>query len=607
MTMTPMLSVYAAVLFTGVVLAAPAQAAHHYDGEANYTSFGFRIGERVSDASFKDVDGVPGTLAALAGTQGAVIAIRDAECPVSQRYAPRLAELEREYGTKGFKFAYIDVAPQDARRARADAAGYGLRGRIIQDSGKKLVGALRATSSAEVFVIDARGTLRYRGAVDDQYGISVHKDAPHENWLRDALNHVLAGENIAQESTPAPGCLFDTDMDAAGKPRAVTYDNRISRILERKCVACHRTDGLGPMPLQTYAQVFQRRAIIDYMTSNRLMPPWKADPHVGTWENDASLSKADLADLHAWLTNGAPEGKKSEAPIAHVYNPGWRMEKPDAILQIPDKFTIPAQGVVRYKFAYVKTNFDTDKWISEIEIHPTAPRVVHHALVFLEEPGRKYPNDPAYKPGDPLPEDGTDSFFAATALGAPITVFPKGAAKKLPKGAWLKFQIHYQPNGSEQTDQTQIAFKFADDAGNAGDKLAEVDSRSAYTLQFAIPPGDPHYQIKAKYKFQQPGELISLFPHSHLRGNVWKMELEDKDGQLTPLLDVPHYDFNWQGTYRFKTPVHVEPGMALVATAWYDNSANNPNNPDPKKTVHFGEQTYDEMMFGFFDWIPEKK
>jgi thiol-disulfide isomerase/thioredoxin len=572
---------------------------------AHYVAFGYRPGERVADTRFTDIAGKPGVLSAIAGTRGAVVIVRDAECPVSQRYAPRIAEMEKAYGAKGFNFVYIDATPHSVSEAREDAAKYGLTGRTVLDTAKRLIGALRARSSAEAFVIDAGGTLRYRGAVDDQYGISFHKDAAKDHWLRDALERVIASKDVAVPTTEASGCMFEVDLDAPGARRPVTYHNRVSRIIQQKCEGCHRVNGLAPMPLQNYSQVFERRAVVSFMTASRRMPPWSANPKVGAWANDASLSKSELADLLSWVKAGAPQGKVDEAPLKRAYVPGWEMGKPDAIVQITDTFRIPAQGVVQYKYAYVKTNFDSDRWISGMEIHPTAPKVVHHVLVFLEEPGRKDMNDPTRKPGDPAPSGGIDGFFAATAPGSPAAIFPLGAAKRLPKGAWLKFQIHYQPNGTEQVDQTRMGLMFADDSTAVNGKFAEVVSRSAFSTRFAIPPGDPNYQVVASTTFRTAGTLLSLFPHTHLRGKAWKIELVNPDSTKTLLLDVPRYDFNWQTFYTFKKPVRVLPGQRLIATAWYDNSKENPFNPDPTKTVRFGEQTFEEMMIGYFDWIPD--
>lgn len=448
-------------------------------------------------------------------------------------------------------------------------------------------------------MVDRQGTLRYRGAVDDQYGIGYHKDRATQHWLTDALDRVAADQRVEVRSTEAPGCALPADDEAPGRARAVTYHNRISRIIQEKCESCHRQGGMAPMPLQTYRQVYDRRAVISYMTKSGRMPPWGAARGIGSWANDASLSERDLADLEAWVKAGAPAGNAKEAPLPRAYTAGWNIGKPDAVVQIPDTFRVPAQGVVAYKYSYVKTSFPEDRWITAMEIRPTAPKAVHHVLVFLEEPGRKDAGDSTRRRDEPAAQGGIDGFFAATAPGSTGVRYPAGTGKRLPKGAWLKFQIHYQPNGSEQVDQTTIGFKFADRP------LTEVQSRSAYTTRFEIPPFAPRHEVRAQTTFRTGGTLLSLFPHMHLRGAAFRYELVRPDSTVEVLLDVPRFDFNWQSYYELTAPKRVEAGSRLRAIAWYDNSKGNPFNPDPTKAVRFGEQTFEEMMIGYFDFIPD--
>jgi mono/diheme cytochrome c family protein/peroxiredoxin len=564
---------------------------------AGYYSFGFAPGERVADITVTDIDGGRRTLAGLAGATGAVLVIRDAECPVTQRYSPRLTELEKQYGPKGFAFVYVDVTPHSASDARKDAAKYGLTGRTILDADHRVVNALRATSAAEAFVIDTHGTLRYRGAIDDQFGIDFHKDAPTVSYLREALDRVSLGRDIVRRTTDAPGCLLPTDR-TAGRARPVTYHNRISRLVQENCQSCHRVDGNAPMPLDSYRQVAERRATIEFMTKSGRMPPWFAHRKVGEWANDRSLSERDLKDLITWARNGAPEGNRKDAPLPRKWVKGWNIGTPDAIVQIPDTFRVPAQGVVEYKYSYAKTNFDEDKWVTAMEIRPTAAKVVHHVIVFLEEPGRE-PDAKKRKPGEPAPQGGISGYFGATAPGTPATIYPEGTAKKLPKGAWLKFQIHYTPNGSEQVDQTRVGFLFADEP-----VAQEVVTRSAFNNRFEIKPYEKNQIVTAEILMRNGGTLLTLFPHMHTRGAAFRYELVTPDSQRTTLLDVPHYNFNWQTYYTFRKPLEVPPGSRIVATAAFDNSKDNPFNPDPSKTVRFGEQTFEEMMIGYFDYLP---
>jgi hypothetical protein len=357
------------------------------------------------------------------------------------------------------------------------------------------------------------------------------------------------------------------------------------------------------MPLETYRQVYDRRAVIDLMVGSGRMPPWNASKSVGEWANDRSLSEHDKADLLAWIKAGAPEGDPRAAPVPRKYAAGWNIGTPDYVLSIPKPIRVPAQGVIEYKYVYLKTDFPRDLWITAVEVKPTQPKVVHHVLTLFEEPGRRHrtPEEIArYRPGDELPPDPGNTlygFFAGTVPGSVGVTFPEGTAKRLPKGAWIKFEIHYQPNGTEVFDQTRIGFKVSPKP------LREVQSRSAFANDFVIPPNAPRHPVKATYKFEKGGTLISLFPHMHLRGSAFRYDLRYPDGRTVPLLDVPKYDFGWQAYYELKSPIDVPAGSQLLATAWFDNSKANSWNPDPSKTVRWGHQVWDEMMIGYFDFI----
>jgi hypothetical protein len=258
---------------------------------------------------------------------------------------------------------------------------------------------------------------------------------------------------------------------------------------------------------------------------------------------------------------------------------------------------------VAYQYVYAKTDFPTDRWVTALEIRPSQPRVVHHVIVLLEEPGRRRlsPEErarlPRGQPPPPEPGDTATGFFGITVPGSLGMTFPPGTGKRLPRGAWLKFEIHYQPNGVAVEDRTEIGLRFAEGP------LREVESRSAANATFVIPPRAPAHSVTASHRFTEPGVLLSLFPHMHLRGKAFRYELVGVDGTVRRLLEVPRFDFNWQSYYEFRQPPRVKPGETLVATAWYDNSDANPWNPDPTQHVRWGPQTTDEMMIGYFDFI----
>jgi hypothetical protein len=498
-----------------------------------------------------------------------------------------MARLEKEYGARNVAFVYLNVSPQDdVESIRGEIENYGLTGAYIADPNARIGALLQPKVTTEVFVIDAARTLRYRGAIDDRYGITFHKPEARERWLRSALDAVLDGRGVAVDETDASGCFLELADAAPEVPlRDITYHNRISRIVRDNCETCHRAGGIAPFALTSYTDVSGFRGMIRYVVEEQRMPPWFANPAHGEWKNDRRLSDRDRRDLLAWIDAGAPEGSEAAAPATRHWVDGWQFEsEPDAVVSIAEPYAVPAEGVVEYQYKYVQTHFGEDKWVAAIEARPTAPSVTHHIIAFIVDG----------------PDDTEGRWLGATAPGVPPSVFPEGSAKKLPKDAWLMFELHYTPNGTAAVDQSQIGLVFADEPPDR-----EVATSYVATTEFEIPPGAPNHEIIAEKKFERPGTIINLLPHMHLRGKAFRYELIRADGTEEIVLDVPRYDFNWQLSYEFKQPLHVAKGDILRGRAWYDNSAGNPANPDPTKTVTYGQQSFEEMMFGFFDWIPD--
>lgn len=552
----------------------------------------------ILDFELTDIDGEGGWLSDIKGARAFVIVMRDIGCPVSARYAPKVARLSKMYGDRGVQFIYLNVNPSNTvEQIRADElARHGFAGRYVHDPLGRIGRVLGVRSTGEVFVLDGARRLRFRGPVDDQYGITFTRPRVSSDHLSDALESVLAGRSPAAADLPAEGCLLGLEREAIHNG-SVTYHDQVSRIIQNNCQVCHRAGGIAPFPLERHADVHARRVMIRYMVKNRRMPPWFAHRDVGEFANDRSLSDKDLLTLLRWIDEGAPAGDPARAPAPRTWAAGWQIGAPDAVISMDTTFTVPAEGVVDYQYFYVKTDFPEDRWVTRMELRPGAKQHVHHALVFLEEPGRKMGRD--RQPGDPPFQGGTSGFFAGYAPGAAGTVYDSGQAKLLPKGAWLKFQMHYTTNGVEAKDVTKLGLIFAKEP-----PTAEVQTWTAINASFEIPPGAPRHEVVGERTFRMAGTLLSFFPHMHVRGTAFRIELVDTSGVVRPLLDVPRYDFNWQLTYVLKEPIRVAPGMKVRATGWYDNSEANPNNPDPKAVVKHGPQSWDEMMIGYFDWIP---
>jgi len=367
-----------------------------------------------------------------------------------------------------------------------------------------------------------------------------------------------------------------------------TYHHDVSRIVRDRCESCHREGGAAPFALSTYEQVSGRKRMLKWAVESGAMPPWFAAEGSGPWSNDRSLSEGERADLLAWIDGDALEGDPSDAPPPREWPAGWTIGEPDHVFAMGESFRVPAEGVIDYQYFWVKTDFPEDRWVRALEVRPGAPEVVHHVLVLSAVSEEK----PTVGPNE-----GLDGFFATTVPGQPGTVFPEGHAKRLPAGAWLKFQMHYTPNGTAQVDRTELGLVFAD-----GPVEHEVRTASAHNNTFGIPPGAFRHEVFGEYTFERPARLTGFFPHTHARGVSFRYDLRHPDGRTEPVLDIPAYDFNWQLHYQLAEPLEVPEGAVLRATAWYDNTSDNPANPDPTARVYFGAQIFEEMMIGYFNW-----
>lgn len=559
-----------------------------------------RVGELIADASATLADGTTKRLSACAGPKGLVIVARSEACPVGRKYGPSLAGIEKDAKRLGFGVLYLNVAAADGADAVAAAAkSYALTAPYALDPQRVVARELRATSTTEVFVLDAARTLRYRGAVDDQYGLGYQLAEPRRPYLRLAMETVAAGGRPLIESTSAPGCVVtldappDTAAGAGDAAAPVTWHNRISRIVDRNCVECHRDGESAPFPLVTRKDVLAQREMVRLVVEARSMPPWFATADYGDFATDRRLSERDRADFLAWLDGGAPVGDPKDAAQMVERVKGWKVGAPDLVLE-GKEFAVPAAGVVEYQYRWIDAAKEEDRWVRAVEVRSSAPEVVHHVLVFPRFPKK----DPRSKTQGPF-DGGLTGYFAATVPGHGYFVYPEGMAKKWPAGTQLFVQVHYTPNGKAVKDRPTIGIVFA-----KGPPREEVRTRGIFNAAFQIPAGADRYPVQQAFTFPQAGRILEFMPHMHVRGTAFRYELELPDGTKRTLLDVPRYDFNWQLVYRLREPIEVPRGARLQATGWFDNSAKNPANPDPSRIVPFGEQTSDEMMIGYFDWIP---
>jgi hypothetical protein len=385
-----------------------------------------------------------------------------------------------------------------------------------------------------------------------------------------------------------------------------TFYKDVEPILQRHCQTCHRPQQIAPMPLVTYQQVRPWAKAIRQAVKTKQMPPWFAAKSIGTFANDPSLTEGQIQTITQWVEAGAPSGDAGQSPPPPHWTEGWNIEPPTRVVQMPSPVHIPKSGDVEYTYEIVPTRFAEDTWVRMAEIRPSARQFVHHAVVYVRPRGSPWLRHAPI--GVPFSastltdaQDRRDAMWTDSdvllvyAPGSSPDNWPNGMAKLIPAGSDLVFQMHYVTNGKPGTDQMAIGLVTTHDA----------PERRILTLQltndkFIIPPGVDDYRVEVHGTVPNDAMLLSFFPHMHLRGKRFEYNIVHKDGTVEPLLRV-NYDFFWQLSYRLQMPRILRAGSELQAIAWFDNSKNNPHNPDPGSAVRWGEQTYDEMMVGFFD------
>jgi peroxiredoxin len=587
MTLLRRLAAAAVLLVAGTAALAPARS-----DEAPGTA---RV-DSVRDVRLPDLDGKEVGLADARDARAVVLVWTAPGCPVVEVLAPRVKALAEAYVPKGVRFLGVSSdSGTPVERLREHVVKHGWTFPVLRDESGRLAQRVGAKTSSTVVLLDRHRRVRYAGAVDDQYGVSGRKAAPARHWLRDALDQVLGAQAVAVQTTDAPGCTI-TFAVVDLKPTTVTWSAGAAEVIHRRCAGCHRHDEAAPFPLLSHADVAGRTAMIRQVIEEDRMPPWTAEGPPGTFANDRRLTPEEKTLLFDWLAGGAPEGdpKTAPPPPAPPGTDGWELGAPDAVLAFEKAQAVPAEGVVPYRFIEVPTDFPEDRWVTATEVRPGAPQVVHHILVQVVPKGAR-----ARKGAfDPL-----RGFFAAMVPGGRSLVYPAGSGKKLPQGSRLYFQVHYTPNGVATEDLTQIGLHFAKERPKE-----EVETVGVFTPALEIPPGAARHEVAAAVPILFDAKILSYMPHMHLRGTAFRYELVSmlkKDRPPELLLNVPRFDFNWQTPLRLAEPrfVKAEPGLLLRVVGTYDNSYANPFNPDPTATVRWGDQTWDEMLIGYLDFI----
>ena len=546
----------------------------------------------IKEIKSMELTSIEGEIVSFSDTNLRVYCVLGTECPVSRFYVSRLEELSKEYTSRGVRFVGIHSNMHDSQSdIRRFVNELGISFPQVHDSKQAIAKHLNAIRVPEVFLVDATGHLRYSGRIDDQYAPGVKRSAASVNHLKNAIETVLAGKELAESRSEPVGCLITFEKKPATIPTtAITYCKTIAPIFNEHCVECHRPGEIGTFDITDYDEVRGWSEMIVEVIEQKRMPPWHADPDFGSFKNERHLPDNAVASLKEWVNAGAPYGDQADLPPPSKFVAGWRLAKePELIVTMRDRpYTIPASGTVDYQYFVVDPKITEDRWVASAQIVPGNSAVVHHAIVFVRPP------------------DGVEfagiGWLTAYVPGQRPTIFSSGFARKIPAGSKFVFQMHYTPNGREQTDASQIGLTFMD----ASEVTHEVSTMIGIDQEFEIPPGESNHVVKSSvHRMPRDGVLLSVSPHMHLRGKSFELvSIVDRSStseERSMLLKVPHYDFNWQHTYEFARPIQLNDLKSLELTTTFDNSKANPFNPAPDEYVVWGDQTWEEMSVAFLE------
>lgn len=534
------------------------------------------------------------------------------ECPVTNRYLPKLKEIQNKYRDNQVLVVAVNSNAHDTlEEIKKHATEYEIDFEVLHDEQGRLANSLNVTRTAEIFLLDAKRKIRYRGAVDDRFERGVTKPKITRDFLKDALDSLLAGRNIKIPITDVTACPLELadSTNTNPLPGKITFSEHVAPVLQNRCQACHRPDGIGPFELLTYADAKAWSASIREVITQDLMPPWHADAMHGYFTNDRSLTAAEYKTLLDWIDGGAVEGDSSKLPNPRAFPKSWTIGNPDLVVRMEKPIEVPAATPelgVPYKYIWAGKPFEKETWIRSAEVRPGATEVVHHATAYIVPKGIELDLVNDERPGGALTELTSPinslPFLVAFVPGDNAFVLGDGFAKRIPKGARILFEMHYTPNGKKQKDRTELGLVFAKEQPKH-----EVLASGALNYWFSIPPGASKHPVVARSeKFKKDSVLLSMNPHMHYRGRSFTYELVDPSGERKLLLNVPRYSFDWQSTYWLAKPIEIPKGSRIICSATFDNSKENPFNPDPTARVTWGEQTWQEMMLASWEYYEKK-
>ncbi|MBI3556918.1 MAG: redoxin domain-containing protein [Deltaproteobacteria bacterium] len=550
---------------------------------------------RLSKLAFKDLLGKRYLLSDIANQKSSatVFVFLGTQCPVGNKYIPRLNELYEQFKNKGVRFFGVYPNEKDELMNIAEhVRDYHIHFPVVKDWDQQISTAVDAERLSQAVLLDSRLAIRYSGQIDDQYGIEATRSHPSRDDLSLGIQQTLAGDAVERPRTSASGCLL-TKLARREIASDLTYVRDVAPMIHKNCLGCHTGGGIAPFSLAGYDEIKAWSAMIREVVREQRMPPWHANSSVTKYANDRSLSEEDRTRLLNWIDSGAKRGEAAANAGAEAKgHASQSLGRPDRILVTAKPVQVPASGASYFEELVFDPHFDKDTWIRAVEIKPGNTSVVHHITAYV------------IRADHAVGEDGVGSdradwgYFAAFTPGGSPMNYPEGYAKLIPAHGKIILNIHYTPRGKPETDESSVNLYFAHSK-----VLHRVHTMPVRNITFSIPPHAKDVPVHAERAVASDLKVLSVMPHAHYRGRSFNLAVRYPSGERKKLLSVPRYDFNWQYEYKLASPLAVPRGSTFECDATFDNSEDNPANPDPAKTVSFGVDSTDEMMFCYVDFI----
>jgi peroxiredoxin len=577
--------------------------------EPRFEQMGLEGAGPVKEFALRDARGALHTNEEWAGRPGIVLFFIATECPVSNSYAPEMARLAKSFEARGFVFRGIHTDPAvTAALAAAHADEYGLPFPILLDPAQTVArqAGVRVTPEAVVLLPD--GQIVYRGRIDDRYSPDGrHRPAAVVHELENAIAAILRAELPVVVDTKPFGCPLVPREETGRTAETITFAQHVAPILWNNCSRCHRPGEVGPFSLLTYKDAAKRAEFIRDVTANGSMPPWKPHAGAGVFQDAARLSVLEKETLKVWAETGCSPGDLTHLPAPPRFAEGWQLNEPDVVLTMPEPMDVPADGPDLYRAFAMPFPLDRDATIVGVEFRPGDRRIVHHARIHVDTTGDARRRDRTEAGagfsgwfGGPvleLPYPG----IGAWTPGMTARLAPDGVGRVIPRGSDIAIEVHYHPVGKPTSDRSSVGLFFA--------KKPTTKTMSGYSLstdRIDIPAGEKRHRIIQSTRLKADVHLYTVVPHAHYLCREFRLAATLPDGTVQALLWITDWDLDWQDQYRYAKPVRLPKGTVLTLAAYFDNTQDNPRNPNrPPRRVRYGVGTHDEMCACHLEFLPD--